>query len=161
MPHYRGMKTISVDLRRRILAVYDRGESTRPAVAARFGVSLGFVKKLLSQRKRTGQIGDLYHRAGRKAKLEPEHGERLREQVAAKPDSTLEELKEALGLKCTPQAIHWVLNKMGLTYKKRHCEPASKTGPTSSKRARSGKTRKEASKGKGWSSSTSRRQKQT
>ena len=156
-----GMKTISVDMRQRILAVYDRGESTREAVAVRFAVSVGFVKKLLSQRKRTGQIGDLYHRAGRTAKLEPEHGQRLREQVASKPDSTLEELKEALGLTCTPQAIHWVLNKMGLTYKKRRCAPASRTGPTSGRPVKSGKTSKAGSKAKDWSLSTSRRRKRT
>ncbi|AWI09717.1 hypothetical protein CKA38_11040 [Ereboglobus luteus] len=36
----------------------------------------------------------------------------------AAPDGTLEELKAALGVKCTPQAINWVLKKMGLTYRK-------------------------------------------
>jgi transposase len=122
-----GIKTISVDPRGRIVGVYDRGESTRGEAAARFGVSLGLVKKLLSQRKRIGTIGSLYHRAGRKARLEPGHGERLKKQVAQKPDSTLGELREALGLKCTPQAIHWVLKKMGLTCKKN--APGQCTGP--------------------------------
>ena len=112
------MKTISIGMRERILAVYDRGESTREMVAARFEVSLGLIKKLLSQRKRTGSIEVLYHRAGRKAKLEPGHGQRLKDEVARKPDSTLAELKKALGLECTIQAIDWVLKRMGLTYKK-------------------------------------------
>ena len=161
MPVWWGMKTISVEMRGRMMAVYDRGESTREAVAKRFDVSLGFIKKLLSQRKREGTIEPLYHRAGRKAKLEPEHGQRLKDEVARKPDSTLEELKEALGLECTPQAIHWVLNKMGLTYKKRRCEPASRTGRTSSKRGKSGVRAKAGLKDKGWSSSTNRRQRQT
>jgi hypothetical protein len=34
---------------------------------------------------------------------------------------TLAELREALGLKCTLPAIHYVLVDMGLTYKKRFC----------------------------------------
>jgi transposase len=155
------MKTISLDLRQRILAVYDRGESTRAMVAARFEVSLGFVKKLLHQRKHTGRVGSLHHRAGRKAKLEPEHGQELRNEVARKPDSTLEELKKALGLGCTIQAIHLVLNKMGLTYKKRHSVPASRIARTSSKPGRSGRQGKGRCRPKGWSSSTSRRQRQT
>ena len=155
------MKTISVDLRRRIVAAYDKADSTREAVAKRFGVSLGFVKKLLGQRKRIGTIESLYHRAGRKARLEPEHGERLKSEVARKPDSTLEELKEALGLKCTPQAIDWVLRKMGLTYKKRRFVPASGSARTSSRPGGSGKANRAGLKGRGLSSSTSRRRRQT
>jgi transposase len=155
------MKTISVEMRGRMMAVYDCGKSTREAVAKRFEVSLGFIKKLLSQRKREGTIEPLYYRAGRKVRLEPEHGRRLKDEVARKPDSTLEELKEALGLECTPQAIHWVLNKMGLTYKKRRCEPASRTGRTSSRQGRSGVPGKAGLKDKGWSLSTSRRRRQT
>jgi transposase len=155
------MKTISLGMRERIMAVYDRGESTRQAVARRFDVSLGFIKKLLSQRKREGTIEPLHQRAGRKAKLEPEHGQRLKDEVARKPDSTLAELKEALGLECTPQAIHWVLNKLGLTYKKRHSAPASRTGRTSSKPGSNGKPGKAGLRGKGSCSSTSRRRRQT
>ena len=138
-----------MDLRQRILAVYDKAETTREEVAERFGVSLGFVKKLLSQRKHLGTIESLYHRAGRKAKLEPEHGEALKSEVARKPDSTLEELKEALGLKCTPQAIDWVLKKMGLTYKKRRSERANKIEKTSSRPGRSGNRGKASLKAKG------------
>jgi transposase len=139
-------------MRERILAVYDRGEGTRQMVAKRFDVSLAFVKKLLSQRKRMGTIEPLYHRAGRTAKLEPEHGQRLRDEVKHKPDSTLGELKQALGLEYTPQAIHWVLNKMGLTYKKRHSAPASRIAKTSSKPGRSGRPRKASLRHKGLSS---------
>ena len=51
-----GMKTISLDLRERILAAYDADEGTREAVARRFRVSLGMVKKLLQQRHRLGDL---------------------------------------------------------------------------------------------------------
>ena len=51
------MDTISVDLRQRILASYDQGEGTREDIAKRFRVSVGFVAKLLSQRRRTKDIG--------------------------------------------------------------------------------------------------------
>jgi transposase len=55
------MKTLSLDLRVRILASYDAGKGTRQDIADRYDVSLGMVKKLLSQRKRTGDIADRYH----------------------------------------------------------------------------------------------------
>jgi transposase len=58
--------------------------------------------------------------------------------LAKKNDLTLQELRTATGLKCSVQAIHVVLGKMGLTYKKRHSAPASRTAPTSSGRAGSG-----------------------
>ena len=37
------MRTISLDLRERILAAYDNDEGTREAIARRFRVSLGLV----------------------------------------------------------------------------------------------------------------------
>jgi hypothetical protein len=51
-----GMKTLSLDLRERILASYDNLEGTRQEIADRYRVYLGMVKKLLQQRRRTGQI---------------------------------------------------------------------------------------------------------
>ena len=132
------VKTISLDLRERILAVYDAGKSTREEVAKRFRVSLGFVKKLLCQRMRTGQIGPRHHLSGRKPKITQEQRKALRELVAQKPDATLEEMKARLHLECTPQAIHYVLESMKLTYKKRRSGPANKTGRTSNGHANAG-----------------------
>lgn len=53
--------------------------------------------------------------------------------LARKPDLTLKELRAATGLDCTLPAIHYVLVKPGLIYKKRHSAPANKTAPTSDK----------------------------
>ena len=47
------MRTLSLDLRERILASYDLEEGTRVEVGDRYRVSLGMVKKLLEQRRRT------------------------------------------------------------------------------------------------------------
>lgn len=132
------MPTISLDLRARILAAYDRGDATRPEVARRFAVSEGMVKKLLSQRRRTGDIAPRHKFSGNKPRLLMEHGQSLREAVAAQPDLTLAELKTRLRLDYTPQAIHHVLIKLALTYKKRRCMPPNKTARTSPKLARTG-----------------------
>jgi len=58
------MRTISLDLRERILATYDHDEGTRDDVARRFRVSLGLVKKLLQQRRHTGDIAPRHRFSG-------------------------------------------------------------------------------------------------
>jgi len=132
------MATLSLDLRERIVASYDNEEGTRDQIARRYRVSLGMVKKLLQQRRRTGFIGSLHHHSGRKPVILASHRQAMRAALRRKPDLTLAELREAVGLACTLPAIHYVLADMGLTYKKRRSEPASKTAPTSSRPARSG-----------------------
>jgi transposase len=138
------MRTLSLDLRERILSSYDNDEGTRPEVAHRFRVSLGMVKKLLQQRRRTGDIAPRHHFAGRKPMIVGAHQSQMRFLLAKKSDLTLRELREATGLKCSLQAINVVLGKMGLTYKKRHSVPASKTVPTSPGRVGSGASGKRA-----------------
>jgi transposase len=132
------MRTLSLDLRQRILDSYDDEEGTRVEVAHRFRVSLGMVKKLLQQRRRTGDIAARHHLAGRKAMIVAAHRQQIRSLLAQKNDLTLRELRQATGLQCSLQAIHLVLGKMGLTYKKRHSVPANKTGQTSRGRGGSG-----------------------
>lgn len=132
------MAAISIDLRTRILKACDRGEETQEQIARRFCVSYGLVKKLLSQRRRTGSIEARYRFCGRKPVILPAHRKALRALVAAEPDLTLDELRTRLELTCTVQAIHYVLADLGLTYKKRRSVPVSKAGPTSSKHAVSG-----------------------
>jgi transposase len=138
-------KAISLDLRERILAAYDQKEGTREEVAHRFQVSLGLVKKLLQQRRHTGDLRPRHRYCGRKPMLGQSHQHRLRELVARKPDLTLEELRQALAVRCTLQAIHYVLQRMGLTYKKRRSGPASRTAPTSGRPAAGGSASKRPS----------------
>lgn len=134
----RNRRTISLDLRERILAAYDGEEGTREEVARRFRVSLGMVKKLLQQRRRRGDIAPLHHRAGRKPLIVTAHQHQMRSLLDEKPDLTLKELRRAISLECSLQAIHVALVKMGLTYKKRLSVPPSKIGRTSLKRAKNG-----------------------
>jgi transposase len=132
------MATLSLDLRERIVSAYDKGEGTRDEIARRFRVSLGMVKKLLQQRRKTGDIKPRHHLAGRKKLIVAQHRIAIRQQLKRKPDMTLAELREALSLKCTLPAIHYVLVDMGLTYKKRRSVQPSRTGRTSAKRVAAG-----------------------
>lgn len=139
------MRTTSLDLRERILAAYDHDEGSRAEIAHRFRVSLGMVKKLLQQRRRTGDIAPRHRFSGRKPMIVASHRSHLRALLVRKNDLTLKELRVAAGLKCSLQAINVVLGKMGLTYKKRRSAPASKTAPTSAGRAGSGASGRRAS----------------
>lgn len=132
------MRTLSLDLRERILASYDKGEGTRAVIANRFRVSLGMVKKLLQQRPRTGEIAPRHYRSGRRPRILPAHHRQMRTLLSQKPDLTLKELRLAVALDCTLPAIHYALQKMGLTYKKRHSARASKIARTSRGLAGSG-----------------------
>jgi transposase len=134
----RNRRTISLDLRERILKAYDDEEASREAVARRFQVSLGMVKKLLQQRRHTGDIAPRHRNSGRKPRILQSHQRQIRSLLSQRPDMTLEELREVLALDCTPQAIHVVLVKMGLTYKKRLCEPANKIESTSRRLVKNG-----------------------
>ena len=151
------MKTTSLDLRRRIVETCDEGKWTQEEVAKRFRVSLGMVKKLVLQRRRTGQIEARHRFSGRKARLLPERGQQLKALVAKEPDLTLAEIKERLGLDYTVGAIHWVLGRLGLTYKKRRSMRPNKTVPMLRKPVAGGNAAKAGSTRPGSSSSTSRR----
>ncbi len=124
------MRALSLDLRKRIVAAYERGEGTYQEIADRFEVSFGMVKKLLRQQRRTGDLRARYHACGSKPKILSHHRAQLRSLLVKKPDMTLQELRDALGLECPIQAIHYVLANMGLTYKKRASTPANKTDRT-------------------------------
>ncbi len=114
----RNRRTISLDLRERILEAYDEGGATRDQVANRFRVSLGMVKKLLQQRRHIGDIRSRHHLAGRKPLVLAGHRQEMERLLKAKPDMTLKELRQETGLKCSLQAIHVALAKMEMTLKK-------------------------------------------
>ena len=125
------MATLSIDLRERILSAYDRGDGTRLQIAERYDVSLGMVKKLLQQRRHTGDIAPRHHRSGRHPTITEEHKRHLERLVRDHSDMTLDELRSAIGLKCSLTAIHKALIKIGLSYKKRHSTPPSTSARTS------------------------------
>ena len=123
------MKTIGLEVRERMLACYDQGGRTRNQVAQWFNVSLGMIKKLLQQRRRIGDLSPQHHRAGRKPHILPRPRRRFQRLLKKQPDLTLAELRAATGLTCSLPALFYVLNDMGLTYKKRRSELANRTGP--------------------------------
>lgn len=125
------MRTLSLDLRERILASHDQKEGTREEIATRFRVSLGMVKKLLQQRRSTGDIGPRHRYSGRKPMILETHCQKMRTALSRKPDLTLKELRQAVDLKCSLPALHYALARMGWTYKKRRFGLRNRTARTS------------------------------
>jgi transposase len=111
-------KTVSLDLRERIMACYDEGKLTQQEVAERFRVSVGLVKKLRAQRQETGDLAPRHHKSGRKPLLTATHRQRIGQLIKEQPDITLAEMREALALRCTLPAIHYVVRDLKLTFKK-------------------------------------------
>jgi transposase len=124
------MKAYSIDLRLRVVAACDRGDATREQVAARFSVSVVWIRKLLRQRRLTGSIEPKPHGGGRAPAFDGEAGGRLREAVRADVDATLEELARKAGVSCGPSAVHRALARLGITRKKSRGGPPSRTGPS-------------------------------
>ena len=124
------MAAYSLDLRERIVAAYDAGGVSRAAVAARFAVSVGFVKKLLAQRRRAGHVLALAHGGGQRALLGAEEHARLPAAVAAKNDASLAGLVEAVraadGRCVSIPTMSRVLLGLGLGRKKDAARPGGR-----------------------------------
>ena len=124
------MKAYSTDLRERVVAACDARDATREQIAARFAVSLSWIRKLIRQRRQTGSIVPGPRGGGRVLACDAEAARRLREAVRADDDATLEELGRAAGVSCCPSAVHRALARLGITRKKSRGGRPSRTATT-------------------------------
>lgn len=108
------------DLRERVLAARDAGQSVR-AVAERFAVSPSYVAKADRRLRRTGERRPR-RSSGRPAAKIVAHLPALAEQVAAQPDATLAELRGWLLAECGVTVglvtVWRALKRLGVTLKK-------------------------------------------
>lgn len=109
------MAPYSKEMRREVLAACDRGEGTR-AVALKFRCSESWVRRVKQERRELGKTAPLLTRR-RTPKWEPLR-ERMLELVAAQPDLTLQELKDALDTELSRSTLCTALQKLRLTLKK-------------------------------------------
>ena len=63
------MKAYSIDLRQKILDVYEQEEISQRQLAQRFDVALSFIVKLLKQYRQTGDIAPKPFNGGVRLKL--------------------------------------------------------------------------------------------
>jgi transposase len=125
------MEAYSMDLRRRVIGACDAGKGTK-AVAATFGVSPAWVRRLKQHRRERG--GDIAPRTGGGSRGRKIDRDRLAALVAEQPDATLVELRDRLGVSVTPWAVGKALRELGLTFKKSRSGRPSRTDRTSPRR---------------------------
>jgi transposase len=122
------MNPYSMDLRERVVAACDARDGTRQQIAARFSVSVSWIRDLLKRRRDTGSIAPRPHGGGRAPAFDGAAAARLREAVRDDDDATLEELSGAVGVRCCASAVHRALKRLGITRKKSRGGRPSRTG---------------------------------
>ena len=137
---WRRGQSYSEDLRGRVLAAVDSGMAARSAAAV-FRVSVSYIYKALIRRRRTGETRASSRRGHRPRKLTAQEAA-LAAHITAHPDLTLAALQSWLlaehGVWLSNGAMWSAVERLGLSFKKRHCAPPSRTVPTSPRGAGSG-----------------------
>ena len=114
-------KSLSIDLRERLVSAVDGG-MTRRSAAKRFGVAASTAIKWVDQWRRTGNVAPRPRGGDRRSERIEVHAEEVLRLVAETPDLTLEELAEHLheghGLKVDPSTVWRLLDRHGMTFKK-------------------------------------------
>ena len=116
------MKAYSIDLRQKIIEVYENEEISQRQLAKRFRVALSFIVKLIKQYRETGEIAPKPFRGGVKLKLTPEQLESLANLIENNNDATLEELcqllQEKIGVTVSRATMGRMTQRLKLTVKK-------------------------------------------
>ena len=106
----------SIDLRERVAKAWDESGDA-DEVAATFSVSRAWVHRLIQRRRETGSIVPRKQTKFRSRVLAGQEG-RLAALIAAQPDATLAELREALPTSAALSTLWLEIDRLGLTVKK-------------------------------------------
>jgi transposase len=154
---WRQGQSYSQDLRARVLAALDSGMAARSA-APIFRVSVSYIYKALIRRRRTGEVNVSARRGHRPRKLTPGQEAALEAQITAHPDITLAAMQSWLlaehGVRVSNGAMWSAVDRLGLSFKKRHSAPPNRTVRMSLRGAGSGGRRSPSSIPTSSSSST-------
>jgi transposase len=110
------MAPYSLDLRKRVLRAWDSGVDAK-TIAAKYEVSRAWVNRLVQYRRETGSIAPRQQTTFRPRVLAGQEA-RLTALVAARPDATLVELRDALPTTAALSTLWRALDRLGFTLKK-------------------------------------------
>ena len=116
----------SQDLRDRVLVAYERGMQTKQ-IAEIFSVSRAWARRVRQRFREGGERVPRPMGGPRVIKIDQA---RLAELVAQRPDATVRELRELLGVDCSESAVGFALQRLGLSFKKRRSMLPSRTART-------------------------------
>ena len=124
------MKAYSIDLRERVVASIESGESNIPAAARRYKVSEPTIERWLARKRSIGTCAPLPHAGGPARKLASAEVV-IRAAVKAQPDATLQELCEGVEketkIKSDPSMMYRELVRLKLPRKKSRSMPTNGT----------------------------------
>ena len=146
------MRTLPAEFRHRVVALTDDGFTTGE-IAEALGTSAAWVRSIKALHN-AGRSIEPKSRANTRRPLALREGDRLRAQVAAKPGTTLADLKRDLGLDTSISNLWYALKALGLGLKKKRSRRPSATAPASPSSGPSGPSSRPASTRGGSSSST-------
>jgi len=130
--------SLSMDLRERIVAAYERRNVSCCAVGTRFGVAASTVSKLVRQWRTENSLKPHDDRCGRKRAIIGEAEEALEKSLRECPDATLQERKDALGLTCSAKTVRVSLKRLKASSRKSHSERQSRIAKMSLSNAPTG-----------------------
>jgi transposase len=127
-------KSLSLDIRERVVALVDDGLSCHEA-ARRLRISTASAVRIMQRKRRTGRVTAAAQGRPRRSKLDAV-SDWLKTRVEAEPDITMPELAEMLkrehALTATPAMLsRHLIHRLGFTYKKipDRNGAAAQTGP--------------------------------
>ena len=113
-------RSLSADLRGRVIAAIEDGVSTREA-ARRFRIGISTAGSWYRRYRATGEMEARKQGQPSRSKLDP-HGDYILGLIEATPDITLAEIGERLvaerGVRAAPSTVWLFLDRRGITFKK-------------------------------------------
>lgn len=129
------MKAYSLDLRQKIVNLYEEGNISQRQLAKQFNVALSFVQKMLRQKLELGHIEPKIRLEQTPTKLNQEQLTILEQLVTDNNDATLAELREMLfqktGVMIGRSTVDRMLSKLNITVKKNTAPDRKRIRPSS------------------------------
>src|SRR5262249_6686754 len=139
------MRPYSTDLRERIVDAYHKAEGSVRDLATRFKVAPKTVQNYLKRKRETGSVEPRPHGGGPAPKLDDAGVRELRTVVEEKNDRTLDEIAKELDRRCkvrVGRSTVWrIVERLGITRKKKRNAPPKEIGPRFRRSARSSSRR--------------------
>jgi transposase len=112
------MKPTPIALRKRIVAARTEEGQSMGEIAERFKIPKGTVQRILERFRDSGSVEPKPQNPGRKSAFSKEDLQRLKKDILANQDATLEELRTRSRVNVSIVSFHKAIKKLGFTRKK-------------------------------------------